>query len=82
MKCLAAACGSGLPVVAVDSGLPFSDRSFETVMLLEVIEHVPELKGILKDAFRVARRNVLVTIPNSECLDYTRLYAVASVREN
>ena len=69
MNYLAAASASGLPVVAVDSELPYPDRSFDTVMLLEVIEHVPKLEGILKEAFRVARRNVLVTVPNSESLD-------------
>jgi hypothetical protein len=69
MKYLASASVSGLPVVAVDSVLPFPDRSFDTVMLLEVIEHVPQLEGILKEAFRVARRNVLVTVPNAENLE-------------
>jgi len=69
MKYLASASVSGLPVVAVDSVLPFPDRSFDTVMLLEVIEHVPQLENILREAFRVARRNVLVTVPNSESLN-------------
>lgn len=69
MKYLASASGSGLPVVAVDSVLPFPDHSFDTVMLLEVIEHVPQLEGILREAFRVARRNVLITVPNSESLE-------------
>lgn len=57
---------NGLPVVAVDSRLPFADRSIDTVLLLEVIEHVPDFKALLSEAFRVARRNVLVTVPNSE----------------
>jgi SAM-dependent methyltransferase len=69
MKYLVSASNSGLPVVAVDSVLPFPDRSFDTVILLEVIEHVPQLEAILREAFRVARRNVLVTVPNSESLD-------------
>lgn len=69
MKYLASASTSGLPVVAVDSVLPFPDRSFDTVILLEVIEHVPQLESILKEAFRVARGNVLVTVPNAENLD-------------
>jgi SAM-dependent methyltransferase len=69
MKYLVSASSSGLPVVAVDSVLPFPDRSFDTVMLLEVIEHVPQIDDILREAFRVARRNVLVTVPNAESLD-------------
>lgn len=68
MKYLSSALSSGLPVVAVDSVLPFPDRSFDTVILLEVVEHVPELENILREAFRVARRNVLVTVPNAENL--------------
>jgi hypothetical protein len=32
----------------------------------EVIEHVTNLEKILKEAFRVARKNVLITVPNSE----------------
>jgi SAM-dependent methyltransferase len=68
MNYLVPAAAAGLPAVAVDSTLPFSDRSFDTVILLEVIEHVPQLEGILKEAFRVARRNVLVTVPNAESL--------------
>ncbi len=69
LKYLTKASSSGLPVVAVDTVLPFPDRSFDTVILLEVIEHVPELENILKEAFRVARRNVLITVPNAEGLE-------------
>ena len=57
---------NGLPVAAVDGKLPFADRSIDSVLLLEVIEHVPDFRGLLSEAFRVARRNVLVTVPNSE----------------
>ncbi len=46
--------------------LPFPDGSFDTVILIEVIEHlpadVPDL--VLREAKRVARRNVLVTTPD------------------
>jgi SAM-dependent methyltransferase len=60
---------SGLPVVAAEGVLPFRDKSFDTVMLLEVIEHVPSIQSLLAEAFRVARKNVLVTVPNSEDLE-------------
>jgi len=69
MKYLAKARTAGLPVVSADLSLPFADRSFDTVILLEVIEHVPEIERILTEAFRVARRNVLITVPNSENLE-------------
>jgi ubiquinone/menaquinone biosynthesis C-methylase UbiE len=60
-------------VVNVDSILPFPDRSFDTVLVFEVIEHVTNLEKILKEAFRVARKNVLITVPNSENIDQMKV---------
>jgi SAM-dependent methyltransferase len=60
---------SGLPAVAAEAPLPFPDKSFDTVLLFEVIEHVPPIETILREAFRVARKNVLVTVPNAEDLE-------------
>src|SRR5215471_3884606 len=59
----------GLPVAAVDSVLPFADRAFDSVVLFEVIEHVPCIDKLLLESFRVARRNVLITVPNSEDIE-------------
>ena len=58
-----------VPVVNVGGKLPFADKSFDSVLLFEVIEHVSELEAILSEAFRVARRNVLITAPNSEDIE-------------
>jgi ubiquinone/menaquinone biosynthesis C-methylase UbiE len=63
------AAAHGLPVANVDSVLPFRDKSFDTVLILEVLEHVPNLERILGEAFRVARKNVLITVPNSEDIE-------------
>jgi 2-polyprenyl-3-methyl-5-hydroxy-6-metoxy-1,4-benzoquinol methylase len=63
------ALATGMPVVAIDSVLPFADRSFDTVLLLEVVEHVPNASVLLSEAFRVARKNVLITVPNSEDIE-------------
>src|SRR5262249_42725778 len=52
-----------------DSVLPFADRTFDSVILFDVIEHVPEMQKLLREAFRVARRNVLITVPNTEDID-------------
>jgi SAM-dependent methyltransferase len=69
LEYLKSATTSGLPAVAADGTLPFPDKSFDTVLLFEVIEHVPPIEAILKEAFRVARKNVLVTVPNAEDLE-------------
>ena len=47
--------------------LPFEDRSFMTVMLPEILEHLDwtsEVPRALQEAVRVARRRVLITIPD------------------
>src|SRR5213594_1677607 len=66
---LRTAAGEGLPVVGADSVLPFPDRSFDSVLMFEVIEHVPNVEKLLAEAFRVARNNVLITVPNSENIE-------------
>jgi ubiquinone/menaquinone biosynthesis C-methylase UbiE len=58
-----------LPVVNVDTLLPFRDRSFDSVMIFEVLEHVANVESILAEAFRIARKNVLITVPNSENIE-------------
>ena len=69
LRYLTTAASAGLPAVVAEGALPFADKSFDTVLLFEVIEHVPLVEAILKEAFRVARKNVLVTVPNAEHLD-------------
>jgi SAM-dependent methyltransferase len=69
LEYLRGAAAQGLPVAVVDSVLPFQDRSFDSVLLFEVIEHVANLENVLQEAFRVARKNVLITVPNSEDID-------------
>jgi SAM-dependent methyltransferase len=44
--------------------LPLEDGSVDTVFLLEVLEHLEDPARLLREARRVARRNVLVTTPN------------------
>lgn len=63
----------GLPVNPGDaSKLKFADKSFDTVLLFEVLEHIEDKqirKKILNEAKRVAKKNVLITTPNSNHLD-------------
>ncbi|MGA9117668.1 MAG: class I SAM-dependent methyltransferase [Bacteroidota bacterium] len=44
--------------------LPFADRSFDSVLLFEVLEHLENPDALLAEARRVTRRNVLVTVPH------------------
>jgi SAM-dependent methyltransferase len=67
----------GLPVVNVDATLPFPDGCFDSVLMFEVIEHVTDIQSILKEAFRVARKNVLITVPNSEDIEDMKANDVA-----
>ncbi len=69
LEYLRAAARQKVSVVNVDAALPFADRAFDSVLLFEVIEHVSDLQSILREAFRVARRNVLITVPNSEDIE-------------
>ena len=59
----------GIETVQIDNGIPFPDKSFDTVICYEVIEHVPDLKPLFTEAKRLAAKNILFTTPNSEFVD-------------
>ena len=40
------------------------DGSFDVVTLLEVLEHIPDLASAIRNAVRLARRYVIVTVPS------------------
>lgn len=40
------------------------DRAFDVVTLLEVLEHIPDVAAAVKNAVRLARRYVVVTVPS------------------
>lgn len=48
--------------------LPFSDKSFDTVVMGEVLEHLGMPLVALQEASRVARRRIIVTVPNDYSL--------------
>jgi len=51
--------------------LKFQNNSFDTVLLFEVLEHVENPYKILKEAKRVARKNILITVP--KCTQFSEL---------
>ena len=43
--------------------LPFASRSFDLVLAIEVLEHVPDPAGALAELDRVCRRDLVVSVP-------------------
>ena len=44
--------------------LPFKDDSFDIVMLNRVLEYIPNDKKAISEAFRVAKKYLIITVPN------------------
>ncbi len=43
--------------------LPFDDNQFDTVLMWDVLEHIQDDETALKEALRVARKNILISVP-------------------
>jgi methionine biosynthesis protein MetW len=54
----------------LEDKLPFNDNSFDTVILSEVLEHIVNSENVLKEARRVTKKNILVSIPNTGFYKY------------
>ena len=48
----------------LSTGLPFSDRSFEAVAALDLLEHLDDISGVLREIDRVSTRLIIVVLPN------------------
>ncbi|MEX1019990.1 MAG: class I SAM-dependent methyltransferase [Litorilinea sp.] len=46
--------------------IPHADDSFDTVTAIEVLEHIPHWERSLAEILRVARRRVILSVPNIE----------------
>lgn len=44
----------------------FPDNSFEVVTMLEVLEHIPNVFDAIKNACRIAKNFIVVTVPSKE----------------
>lgn len=70
---VAAAASLGVTAREVNGALPFADRSVDTLIMIEVLEHVPDadIESLLEEVRRVVRTNVLLTVP--DCGDVSTL---------
>jgi ubiquinone/menaquinone biosynthesis C-methylase UbiE len=44
--------------------IPLPDKSVDTVYMIEVLEHIPNPESVLGELRRVARENIIFTVPN------------------
>lgn len=58
--------------LGVGETLPFEDGAFDTVVMVEVLEHLPDdvAPGVLSEVRRVTRGNLLLTVP--DCTQFDR----------
>jgi SAM-dependent methyltransferase len=52
--------------------LPFPDRSFDLVLCVGVLMHLPEVKSPLAEVFRIARKHVLLSTYGSRTTTYSQ----------
>lgn len=57
--------GGGDLLADLGRGLPFSDRSFDLVLALDVLEHTDDFHFAFSELCRVSRREVVISLPNA-----------------
>jgi len=45
-------------------------------VLFEVLEHIPDFRAVVREALRVSRRNVLITVPNVGEYEHLMQYGI------
>ena len=48
------------------TNLSFNDNTFDVVTILEVLEHIPNVKKAIKEAIRVSKKFIVITVPSKE----------------
>lgn len=54
----------------LEKKLPFDDNAFDVVTALDVLEHLDNPHGALQELCRVARKSVLVSLPNMFYIEF------------
>ncbi len=65
MQCLHdGGIGNLTPLLADITTWNAPDKSFDVVTMLEVMEHIPDTDAVVRNAVRLARRYVIVSVPS------------------
>lgn len=56
--------------------LKYGDSSFDTVLMIEVLEHLKNPEKALFKAFRVAKKNLIISVPNIDVIPLMSKYQV------
>jgi len=75
----------GLDVSVVDIAsekLPFSDGTFDTVIMLDVLEHLYEPERLLEEAVRTSKKHIIISVPNFNSLPARLQVLLGRVPEN
>ncbi|MEW6616655.1 MAG: methionine biosynthesis protein MetW [Thermodesulfobacteriota bacterium] len=48
----------------LEQGIPFEDKSFDVIFALDVLEHVENIHSLMDEILRVAKNEVIITLPN------------------
>ncbi|OGR82812.1 MAG: hypothetical protein A2901_05490 [Elusimicrobia bacterium RIFCSPLOWO2_01_FULL_54_10] len=67
---------AGVDAHALEALPSFGDKSFDSVLLFEVLEHLADPARTLTEAKRLAKKNVLITVPNCEKIEELQHYGL------
>ena len=67
-SCLNVGCGEHKIKNAINidenaTNLPYKKNSFDTIILSDVIEHIEDWKKAVKEAIRVSKNQIIITVP-------------------
>ena len=66
-KCREKGLNASVVDVATEN-LPFQDGAFDTVIMLDVLEHVYTPEALLREAVRVSKKYIIISVPNFNSL--------------
>lgn len=57
-------------ILNLEERLPFSDKNFDFVVALDVLEHVDNFHLAIRELFRVAHKRVVIALPNMSYIEH------------